>query len=211
MGSVDNRRGRQSKAGTGGTAATRRRGRELEDALLDATWEELLASGYARLTIERVAERAGTSRAVIYRRWRNRAELVLAALRHRRPVGGGAGSGPDTGTLRGDVIAVMQAGAARVSGGPETFVGLLADLLTDEDSYEVVITELLRSGGGLMETILARAAERGEARSPVPERVARLPLDLLRHELILTHRAPTDAAIEEIVDQIFLPLVSADS
>ena len=53
--------------------ATRRRGATLERALLDAAWEELQESGYARLTMERVADRAGTSRAVIYRRWRNRA------------------------------------------------------------------------------------------------------------------------------------------
>jgi AcrR family transcriptional regulator len=65
---------------------TRRRGEALQNALLDAAWEELQAGGYAKLTIERVAERAGTSRAVIYRRWRNRYELVIAALRHRQPV-----------------------------------------------------------------------------------------------------------------------------
>jgi AcrR family transcriptional regulator len=37
--------------------------------------EELYSTGYSALTMERVADRAGTSRAVIYRRWRNRAEL----------------------------------------------------------------------------------------------------------------------------------------
>jgi hypothetical protein len=41
----------------------------------------------------------------------------------------------------------------------------------------------------------------------VPERVARLPLDLIRHELILTHRPPSSETLEEIVDHIFLPLV----
>src|ERR1700689_58257 len=66
--------------------ATRRRGATLEHALLDAAWQELQASGYAKLTMERVADRAGTSRAVIYRRWRNRAELVIAAMRHSQPV-----------------------------------------------------------------------------------------------------------------------------
>jgi AcrR family transcriptional regulator len=192
---------------SGGPTATRRRGRALEDALLDAAWEELRASGYAHLTMERVADRAGTSRAVIYRRWRNRAELVVAALRHRRPVTAG-GAIPDTGTLRGDLLVVMGAAARRVAGpGTGTFVGLLADLLADEASYEGVLSDLLRSGGELMDTILARAAARGEARSSVPERVRRLPLDLLRHEVILTHRPPTDEAIEEIIDAIFLPLV----
>src|ERR1700722_992431 len=76
--------------------ATRRRGATLEHALLDAAWQELQASGYSKLTMERVAERAGTSRAVIYRRWRSRVELVIAAMRYREPVR--SGSSLDTGS-----------------------------------------------------------------------------------------------------------------
>ena len=51
------------------------------------------------------------------------------------------------------------------------------------------------------------AAARGQAREHVPDRVVRLPLDLVRHELILTHRPPSQQTLEEIVDEIFLPLV----
>jgi AcrR family transcriptional regulator len=186
--------------------ATRRRGQALEDALLDAAWEELQEGGYGALTMERVAERAGTSRAVIYRRWPSRAALVIAALRHRRPVT--AGSVPDTGTLRGDVIAVMRKASTRASAiGPDTMVGLLADLLGDDEGYEAIGTQLLRGGTETMRTIIDRAAERGEARPEVSDRVARLPLELLRHEMILTHRPPPKAAIEAIVDEVFLPLV----
>jgi AcrR family transcriptional regulator len=48
--------------------ASRRRGQALESALLEAAWTELHNVGYAKLTMERVADRAQTSRAVIYRR-----------------------------------------------------------------------------------------------------------------------------------------------
>lgn len=186
--------------------ATRRRGQALENALLDAAWEELQAVGYARLTMERVADRAGTSRAVIYRRWRNRAELVIAALRHQRPVN--AGTIPDTGTLRGDLLAVLGRASSRISAiGPDTVVGLLADLLADERADENALGEVLRSGSELMTVILQRAAARGEAPAELPARVVRLPLDLLRHELILTHHPPTESTINEIVDDVFLPLV----
>src|SRR5579863_6163266 len=67
-------------------ARSRRRGEVLEAALLDAAWAELQAVGYAGLTMEAVADRAGTSRAVLYRRWRNRPELVIAAMRRHRPM-----------------------------------------------------------------------------------------------------------------------------
>jgi AcrR family transcriptional regulator len=187
------------------TRATRRRGATLEHALLDAAWDELQESGYAKLTMERVADRAGTSRAVIYRRWRNRHELVVAAMRHRAPVYSGAT--PDSGTLRGDVLAVLRRASARISEiGPDTVIAMLSDLLSDDEAFEQTLDQLLRSGGETMAGVLDRAAARGEAREHISPRVARLPIDLLRHELILTHQPPSARTLEEIVDDIFLPL-----
>jgi AcrR family transcriptional regulator len=186
--------------------ATRRRGAALENALLDAAWAELQSVGYAKLTMERVADRAETSRAVIYRRWPRRHELVIAALLHQQPTG--TGRIPDTGSLREDVLTIMRRAARRISDiGPATVVGLLNDLTAD-DSADTIIDQLARGGGEVIKQALAHAAARGEAREHVPERVARLPLDLMRHELILTHRPPTSDTLEEIVDQIFLPLVA---
>ena len=55
----------------------------------------------------------------------------------------------------------------------------------------------------------ARAAERGEVRlDMVTPRIASLPGDLLRHELLITDAPVSDAFIAEIVDEIFLPLVT---
>lgn len=61
--------------------------------------------------MEAVAARAHTGKQVLYRRWRNRAELVVAAMRHR--TGSIVADVPDTGTLRGDVLAVLQRMADR--------------------------------------------------------------------------------------------------
>jgi AcrR family transcriptional regulator len=206
---VQPRRARPERPRTGPkqpAAATRRRGATLEHALLDAAWEELQESGYAKLTMERVAERAGTSRAVIYRRWRNRPELVIAAMRHRQPVLSGAI--PDTGALRGDTLAVLRRASARITEiGPNTVIGMLSDLLADEEAFELTLDQLLRSGGEVMSDVLDRAAARGETREHISPRVARLPLDLLRHELILTHQPPSQDTLEGILDEIFLPLV----
>ena len=190
-----------------GPLATRRRGPVLEKALLDAAWSELQSVGYAKLTMERVAEAAETSRPVIYRRWSSRHELVIAALLHQQPTG--TGRVPDTGSLREDVLTIMRRASRRISDiGPATVVGLLNDLMAD-DASDTIIDQLARGGSEVMNQALARAANRGEAREYVPDRVARLPLDLLRHELILTHQPPSSETLEEIVDQIFLPLVEA--
>ena len=105
----------------------RRRGPSLEAALLDAAWDELHIVGYAALTMDGVAARAGTSKAVLYRRWQNRGELILATLHMRRPMV--SGEVPDTGNLRGDVIALLRRASAGISEiGTETIFGLLDEL-----------------------------------------------------------------------------------
>jgi AcrR family transcriptional regulator len=185
---------------------TRRRGEALEAALLDAAWEELRASGYAAMTMEAVADRAGTSRAVLYRRWPKRPELVVAALRRHRPIL--SGDPPDTGSLRGDVLALLGRMSDRLAEtGPETVFGLLGDYLADPELFARLHGQILQVGTGVMTTILERAADRGEARRGVSSRVASLPTDLFRNELFGRRTPPSEEVILEIVDDVFLPLV----
>ena len=135
--------------------------------------------------------------------------LVIAALRHHQPVL--SGTIPDTGTLRGDVLAVLRRASGRITEtGPGTVIGMLSDLLSDDEGAVELIAQLTRGGDEVMTDVLDRAAARGEIRDDISPRVARLPIDLLRHELILTQQPPSQRALEEIVDDIFLPLVLRD-
>jgi AcrR family transcriptional regulator len=184
---------------------TRRRGEALEAAILEAAWEELDAVGYASLTMEGVAARAGTSKAVVYRRWSNRAELVLAAMRRRGPLLPDRVA--DTGELRGDVLALLRWMSRRVEEiGAETLRGLMGERFGRAEAS--VYLHGQRAGYEAMMTILERAAERGEVRlDKITPRVASLPTDLTRHDLLLTRAPVPEAAIVEIVDEVFLPLV----
>jgi AcrR family transcriptional regulator len=185
---------------------TRRRGAALEHALLEAAWAELQATGYARLTMEAVAERAGTSRAVLYRRWPSRAALVIAAMRRQRPML--SGEVPDTGSLRGDVLALLTRVSERLAElDPETVYGILGDYFADGQLFSQVQDQVLHIGAGVMATILKHAEERGEVTPGISPRVATLPTDLLRHELFVRRTPPADRVITEIVDDVFLPLV----
>ncbi|WP_197512088.1 TetR/AcrR family transcriptional regulator [Tessaracoccus coleopterorum] len=107
----------------------RRRGDALVTAILTATVDELRESGYAALTMDAVARRAGTGKASIYRRWTSRAELVQEAVYRLVP---SPGDLPDTGTLRGDLLAMLR-GTATTLAGPagEALRGLLAEALPD--------------------------------------------------------------------------------
>jgi AcrR family transcriptional regulator len=207
--------GRADPAGPGEAAGTRhahsggrtrRRGTALEAALLDAAWAELQATGYQAMTMEAVADRAGTSRAVLYRRWPKRAELVVAALRRHRPLL--SGPIPDTGSLRGDVLALLSRMSERFTAtGPETLYGILGDYLADAELFAHLSGDVLQIGPDIMTGILNRAAGRGEARPDVTTRVAALPTELFRNELFLRRTPPTPAVIAEIIDDVFLPLV----
>jgi AcrR family transcriptional regulator len=188
--------------------ARRRRGRELEEAILDAAWSQLESGGYAGFTFEAVAERAGTSRPVIYRRWSDRDELVGAALAHelgRRPI-----PTPDTGSLRGDVIEVLRTANAERS----RLIPVLSVLVGSYFTSGGVSFADLRARvfdnrpRGAFDQILDRAVARGDADPDrITARVRTVAFDLFRHDLLMTLRPLTEQDIVDIVDQVFLPLV----
>jgi AcrR family transcriptional regulator len=178
----------------------RRRGAELEETILTAAWEELAAVGYARLSMEGVAARAHTGKQVLYRRWRNRAELVIAAMRHR--TGSIADQIPDTGELRTDVLAVLRwMTQRRQDFGADTIHGIMAELPEIDPEFHVDMHQV-------MTKILTKAKTRGELTTTnLPARIITLPTDLLRHQLLLTKTPIEETTLTEITDKIFLPLL----
>ena len=188
--------------------ATRRRGTALERALLDAAWEELAQAGYANMTMEGVAARARTSKPVLYRRWPTRAQLVTAAVEAHLPEITPA-SIPDTGSLRGDLVAALTV-ASQWHNGPvrQALHGVLSDLYHDPQLSALLHPDIFGNAAKVMPVILRRAGERGEVDlDRITPRVAMLPFDLFRHE-VLTSSAPIPAAtVTEIIDDVFLPLV----
>ena len=181
-----------------------------EEAILKAAWDVLVAHGYQGFTYEAVAAQAGTSRPVLYRRWPQRDDLLLATIRmswQARPI-----KLPDTGNLRDDALGLLRnANAARARAA--TLVGAqLMDWFRATGTSFATLRATLREGSGptAFETMVDRAVERGELRAAArPARVLNLPFDLLRHELFTTLKAVPDEAIVEIVDAVWLPLLNA--
>jgi len=184
---------------------TRRRGSALEAAIFAAVWAELADHGYMGLTISGVAVRAGTSKPVLYRRWPNRARLVYAALanRHRTIVR------PDTGSLRGDLLALMTAvGEQATTVTPDAIWGLLAESADDHDFAATIQEELVDLLPERMAAaVVARAENRGElGPRPRSARELTLPFDLMRNEFFTLGRVDPEA-IDAILDEIALPLL----
>ncbi len=186
----------------------RRRGKELEDALLHAAWQQLEAEGYAGFTLEAVAERAGTSRPVLYRRWAGKDELIGAAVVHE--LGRDRVSVPDTGSLREDMVELLR----RASETRGRLVPVLSVLIgsyfsatgtTFADVQERAFGGRARTA---MDEIIERAIARGEIDpARLTPRVRTVAIDLMRHHMLLTFKSVSDADIVGIVDEVFLPLV----
>src|ERR1700712_4861881 len=162
--------------------ATRRRGAELEAAVLDAAWDILSERGYAALTYEALAQQAKTAKQVIYRRWPTKRELLFALLAHH-------GSSlstvtVDTGSLRDDILALMRNSNGRINDLTAIFSGLLG---THFDEVEATPRELRAALFGTRANTVSLALERAVARGEIgagtiPDRVIALPYDLYRHE-----------------------------
>jgi len=187
---------------------TRRRGKELEAALLDAAWAELADRGYGALTIDGVAQRAGTSRTVVYRRWATKAELVRAAVAHvanRETM-----PDPDTGTLRDDLAAVMRFANETRIGLTALFVAYLGGYFQETGTSPADLREAIVGGTPtLIDRIVDRAIERGEVDAArMTPRVRTLAFDLFRHEALMTLKPVPPEVIDEILDDIYLPFVT---
>src|SRR5262249_27704098 len=186
----------------------RRRGKVLETAILEIVLRELAETGYVNFSIERVAAKAGTSKPVIYRRWPTRAQLVYAALRAHQPVL--SSEAPDTGTVRGDLMVILRRVSEMVDEfTPEVIFGLIAELLHESESS--LFAEVHERNRKTMMEILTRGIERGEiAAEKLTPRLAALPFDLVRYQLMILQQPLSAQDIEEIIDRIFLPLVRVD-
>ena len=186
----------------------RRRGEELEAALLEAAWQELVEAGFARLTMESVAARAKTGVAVLYRRWPNKDDLMLAAIHHygnTHPV-----EIPDTGSLRDDMIALLStASKARVSFAA-IITAAFSGLLSSTGLTPAQVREKIMADRPLWsDQIFARAHERGEIDlDRIPPAVLTMPFDLMRHDMLMTYKPIPPERVLAIVDDLFMPLVA---
>ncbi len=185
----------------------RRLGIELDNALLDAAWQQLVDEGYAAFSMDAVAARAGTSRAVLYRRWADKHALVRAVVAHitqRDEL-----TIADTGTLRGDTLAMMKsANRTRLELVTAMTVHLGGYYQESGTSPTDLRKTLFPNRPHIPRMLLDRAMARGEVHPDVvSDRVASVPYALLQQEFFMTLKPVPNAVIEEIVDTIFLPLV----
>lgn len=183
----------------------RRRGLALEGAVLDAAWAELSERGYDGLTLDGVAKRAGTSRPVLHRRWPSRASLAAAAL--ARYIALNPIVIPDLGSVRTELTRLLRRLSDRAR--PD-LLRLLFDMARDLADAKSSLADLRAriADDHLIRAVLERGVDRGEIDPDrLTARIVALPIDLMRHEMVMTLAPLSQEAAREIVDDIVLPLV----
>jgi AcrR family transcriptional regulator len=181
------------------------RGETRAEAILDATLRLLAEVGYDRLTMDAVASRAGASKATIYRRWRGKPELVMAALsRHAA-----TGTAVDTGSLRTDLVqtlAHMRDSLAQQDGG--LVLGLLNAMRDNAVLAGVVRHQLLESKRSLIGEVVGHAIARGELPAGANHALAaEISSSLVFTRLLVTGQPIDDGELAQLVDTALLPVL----
>ena len=171
----------------------------MRTAVLEATIDTLLTQTVDDLSIAEVARRAGVHETSVYRRWGSKANLILNAalsrVRVELPL-------PDTGSLRGDLLALLHAVAAFEA---SPFVEAVLRLNAGEDTPEVGANRarVWVEADALIGTVLDRAEARGELPVGIDRRLALETLiGPLQVRLLLSREPFDDAYPEQIVDVV---------
>ena len=184
----------------------RKRDRERDAAILDATLEVLAERGYDGLTMEAVAARARAGKATVYRRWPAKAHLVHDAIVRMAQLDVDLAALPDTGSLRGDIAALTRPdafGERRV----RVIAGLTAMLATDSTGLGAVA---YAAGVGVWvaanRAALERAAARGEiAASADLDLLSRLIPSMCMYRVAVERVALDPAFTNGLIDRVLLP------
>ena len=197
------------------TAATPKRGRPRSErarhAILEAAAVLLLLRGLGAVSMDAVAERAGVSKATIYRWWPSKEMLALDAL-----LDWAAASAParDTGSLRGDLLALVRPWVREITRQPfgRVIAALVTEAQSDSQFAEAYRTRFVEPRREAMRAAFARAAKRGEVPADLDVEVA---VDLiygpLYHRLLHGHAPLTGRFGVAVVDMALAGIVDPRS
>jgi AcrR family transcriptional regulator len=184
---------------TGDRRPGRPRSETTRRAILAAAIEELQEHGYAALTIEGIAARAGAGKQTIYRWWPSKADVVLDAM---LDLAAARITVPDEGSLPADLSAFLSA-TFRQRGQRPVLIGLMAEALLDPVFAAAFRDRFLFSRRDALREILDRAVTRGEIAPDVdPELLIDIVYGVLWYRLMLEHAPLNDTAGEQLAELI---------
>ena len=177
-----------------------------DQAILEAAVDLLAEVGYDAMSIESIANRAAVSKATIYRRWPGKAELVAEALRRRHDPHGFVP--PDTGSLRGDLLAAVENMLEQIEGLDGALIcGLATAVRADAQLGQMILADKKAHSEQIAGSIISRAQSRGE----LPDNVSFDPILKVAPGVALFRQMTGETLDEEfaehLVDDVVIPLL----
>ncbi|WP_438352382.1 TetR/AcrR family transcriptional regulator [Microbacterium sp. CJ88] len=174
----------------------------VDASILRAALDLLVERGYAGMTMEGVARAAGTGKAAVYRRYASKSDLVVAAVRSLH----GPIDAPDTGSLRGDLLAC----AMHYTRGDDRFAGIMAGLLTaagQDAELRAVTTEMIGAPrAATFRTVIVRWIDAGVVPADVAvEAIVSIVPSVAFGRVVIAREVLDVAAATELVDDILIP------
>ena len=176
-----------------------------DEAIIDASIDLLVRDGYDRLSVEGVATAAGVGKATVYRRWDNKADLVIDAMATLKP----SIDTIDTGSLDGDIELMVVASCSRTSQRLlQVMVSICSALPREPELLEAFKTRFTEPRIALITEMLVRARNRGEVGPDVDVAMAASLVPSLMLQRVLTTGQPAGRVYaEQVVGSVLLPVL----
>jgi AcrR family transcriptional regulator len=185
----------------------RRRDPAKDQQILDAAVEVLAETGFDGMTIDMVATRAGAGKATVYRRWASKNELVLDAVACMKKSDLDSLQIPDTGTLRGDLVAMIRPPTIDDAERKlKVMAGLASMLSTAPELADAANEAIVEPRARINRMLLTRAVERGEISADVDiPLIALISPSMVAYRTLLLRKPIDRAFLIRVIDDVVLP------
>jgi AcrR family transcriptional regulator len=185
----------------------RRRDHARDPEILRAALEVLAETGYDGMTIDMVAARARAGKATLYRRWPSKAELVIDAVACMKKGDFDLANLPDTGTLRGDLLAMIK--PHTIEDGErklQIIAGLMSMLSRDPGLAEAVNAAIVEPRAAVNRILMRRAADRGEISPDADiETLSQVTPSMAAYRVLILRKPVDRTFLITLIDGVLLP------
>jgi len=191
----------------------RKRDHTRDPEILEAALDVLAETGYDGMTIDMVAARAKAGKATLYRRWASKSELVLDAVACMKSTDVDFSSPPDTGTLRGDLVALVKTPTIRESERKlKVMAGIVSMIARDPELAAAAQEALVEPRAAANRIIFQRAIDRGEIPADVDiEKLCLIGPAMVAYRTLMMRKPVDREFMIGNIDRIILPAARARS
>lgn len=185
----------------------RKRDPSLDGTILDATLDVLAETGYDGMTIDMVAARAKAGKATVYRRWPSKPELVLDAVACMKSSGIDLNALPDTGTLRGDLVAMIRPPSIRDNERKlKVMAGIVSMLTRSPELADAAYDALIAPRAAANRILFQRAIDRGEIPADADiDRLCMIGPAMASYRTLMLRKPVDREFLISIIDGVILP------